>query len=59
VKRYEFIQAHRSCYPVVKMARFLEASTSGYYHWLRRKPSAREKARIALREAIGKRYRFH
>ncbi len=59
MKRYEFIQAHRSCYPVVKMAQFLEVSTSGYYHWLRRKPSAREKKRVALREAIGKRYRFH
>ena len=59
MKRYEFIQAHRSCYPVVKMAQFLEVSTSGYYHWLRRKPSAREKERVALREAIGKYYHFH
>ena len=32
--KYQFIQEHSDQYPVQRMCHLLEASASGYYHWL-------------------------
>jgi len=38
------VRAHRAEHRVATMCRVLEVSTSGYYAWLKREPSLREKA---------------
>jgi putative transposase len=48
VSRYQFIRDHRSRWPVVLMAEVLEVSTSGYFEWLGRAPSARRRRREEL-----------
>ncbi|MDY7094982.1 MAG: IS3 family transposase [Acidobacteriota bacterium] len=40
--RYAFILAEKAFYPVTILCRVLQVSTSGFYAWLRRKPSDRE-----------------
>lgn len=46
------MRANRACYPVTLMCRLLEVSTSGYYAWLKRAPSARSVADAELLEKI-------
>ncbi len=35
------MKAHRADFPIRAMCRVLELSSSGYYDWLKRRPSAR------------------
>ncbi|MDE2875178.1 MAG: IS3 family transposase [Gemmatimonadota bacterium] len=49
---YAFIKAHRARYPLVAMCRALELSSSGYYQWLTRAPSAHSRRDDELRELI-------
>jgi putative transposase len=41
--RYEFIARHRAVWPTGLMCRVLRVSRSGFYEWLRRAPSARDR----------------
>ena len=47
-----FMRAHRAEFRIATMARVLGVSTSGYYAWLKRGRSAREKADSALVERV-------
>jgi putative transposase len=46
------VRAHRACYPVTVMCRLLGVSTSGYYAWRKRAPSARAMSDQELLEQI-------
>jgi putative transposase len=46
------VKANRADYGVATMCRVLEVSRSGYYAWLKRETSARDKANVALLEVI-------
>ncbi|ROO22687.1 IS3 family transposase, partial [Salinisphaera orenii] len=50
--RYATIQRCRSEYPVQLMCRCLKVSTSGFYAWANRSPSARSQANTRLAERI-------
>jgi putative transposase len=39
-ERYAFIDAEKARYPIAKMCVWLDVSTSGYYEWVDRPPSA-------------------
>ena len=47
------MSAHRAVYPVAAMCRVLGVSSSGYYAWAKRTPSARAISDAALIERIG------
>lgn len=52
---YEFIETEKANYPIVKMCRWSKVSTSGFYEWRGRCPSAaaRRRAQLGVRvEAI-------
>ena len=55
--RYQFIEDHRETYPVTRMCRTLNVSSSGYYAWRQRPVSAREMANQKLMEKIKAAYR--
>jgi transposase InsO family protein len=46
--RFQFIQDHRDEFPVTRMCQELAVSSSGYYAWRKRPPSAREMANQEL-----------
>lgn len=46
------IKSNVNHYPISMMCRLLDVSTSGYYSWLSRKPSARAQANELLTEKI-------
>lgn len=50
--RFQFVDDHRSEYPIMLMCRVLAVSRSGYYAWRERPPSAREMANRQLLERI-------
>lgn len=60
--RYEFIDEEKACmnesgkpkYPVVKMCKWLQVSTSGFYEWLKRPLSATAERREYLKLLINK-----
>ncbi|MUK26555.1 IS3 family transposase [Aliivibrio fischeri] len=48
--RFEFISKYSSSVrPVVKLCRYLNVSTSGYYKWLNREPTLRDKYNVELK----------
>jgi putative transposase len=49
---FEFVSAERARYPVARLCQLLGVSTSGFYAWLKRPPSAHAKADDALRQHI-------
>ena len=52
VKVFEFVRAHYALWPVSTQCRVLDVSTSGYYAWLKRAPSKRHQADVALGDRI-------
>jgi putative transposase len=50
--RYEFIQAHRQVFPIQRMCQVLQVSGSGFYAWLKRKPSQRAQVNEHLMRQI-------
>lgn len=51
-EKYAFIEAKKAQYPVVKMCAWFNVSTSGYYEWLERAPSATAERRSQLAALI-------
>jgi transposase InsO family protein len=47
-----FIEDHRDAFPVIRMCKVLAVSSSGYYAWRKRPPSAREMANQELFKKI-------
>lgn len=52
MSRYQFIADHRQTYPIQRMCAVLGVAASGFYDWLRRKPSSRQQANEALGQRI-------
>jgi putative transposase len=50
--RFQFIEDHRTEFPVIRMCKVLDVSPSGYYAWRGRPPSKREMANRELTEKI-------
>ena len=50
--RFRFIRAEKATYPVRVLCRVLRVSTSGFYAWCRRAPSARAREDAALKVEI-------
>ena len=50
--RFQFIEDHREGFPVTRMCKVLNVSSSGYYAWRQRPVSAREMANQELVRAI-------
>src|SRR5205823_10587570 len=50
---FEFVKSNRAEYSVSMMCRLLDVSSSGYYAWLSREPSARKRSDAMLTERIG------
>jgi putative transposase len=50
--RFEFIEEHREEFPIIRMCKELEVSSSGYYAWRGRPPSVREMANQELFKKI-------
>ena len=50
--KYTFIENHKEEFPVLRMCQVLEVSESGYYAWLKREPSERERVDKELGERI-------
>jgi len=46
------VKAHQALYPIATMCRVLEVSTSGYYAWCKRVPSARAQSDAVLGQQI-------
>ena len=51
--RYQFIDAQKKAWPITLMCEMLDVSTSGYYDWDKREPSARSRSNEALDGHIG------
>lgn len=54
--RYSWIKKERKSYPLTLLCRVLQVSTSGYYDWLGRKPSAQQQRRAAIGQAAAQSY---
>jgi transposase InsO family protein len=52
VSRYRFIAEQRNDYPVARLCAVLRVSVSGFYDWLKRRPSVRAQANEALAARI-------
>jgi putative transposase len=52
VSRFRFIDPEKTNHPVRMMCRLLNVSSSGFYDWLGRGPSARDMASLALTATI-------
>jgi putative transposase len=51
--KFEFIDAQKAQYPIVKMCAWLDVSTSGFYEWRGRPASATARRRERLANLIG------
>ncbi len=54
--RCQWIKKHRRRYPLVLMCRVLQVSTSGFYDWTKRAPSAQQQRREKLSQAACRSY---
>lgn len=52
MNRYRFIAGQRALYPLRRLCAVLQVSVSGFYDWLKRKPSRRAQANQALTSRI-------
>lgn len=52
MSRYRFIVRERRNYPVTRLCAVLQVSVSGFYDWLKRTPSRRAQANVALSQRI-------
>jgi putative transposase len=50
--KYAWIQEHRDSFPVATLCGVLGVSTSGYYEWLHRKPSARAERHERIKRCV-------
>lgn len=50
--RYQFIDHHRTVWPIAVQCAVLEVARSGYYAWRQRPPSAQAQRRVALTDRI-------
>ena len=57
--RFRFIAAEKANYPVTVLCHVLQVRRSGFYAWLGRKPSARQRANLAACVHIRAVYREH
>lgn len=57
--KYEFIEAEKANYPIIKMCRWAEVSRAGFYEWRNRTPSATALRRQALAVRIGELFAEH
>ena len=57
--RYQFIDAQKKAWPITLMCEMLDVSTSGYYDWGKREPSARSRSNEALDGHIHAIFRRH
>ncbi|MBC5824304.1 MAG: IS3 family transposase [Candidatus Eremiobacteraeota bacterium] len=53
IEVFKFVKAHQAVYPIATQCRVLQVSSSGYYAWCRRAPSARARADAVFTERIG------
>lgn len=51
--KFTFIAAEKACWPVTVMCRTLDVSTSGFYAWQRRAPSAHDREDVRLKILVG------
>ena len=45
---FRFVSDHQASYPIVTMCKLLGVSSSGYYAWVKRRPSRRSETDAAL-----------
>ena len=57
--RYQFIDAQKKAWPITLMCEVLDVSTTGYYDWFKREPSAQSRSNEALDGHISEIYRHH
>jgi putative transposase len=57
--KYAAVEAEKAAFPVEKMCKWLGASRSGYYEWLRREESARTVSDRALNVHVAAIYKAH
>ena len=57
--RYQFIDAQKKAWPITLMCEVLDVSTTGYYDWFEREPSAQSRSNEALDGHISEIYRHH
>jgi len=51
-EKYRFIKMHKLKFPVEKMCSMFKVSKSGFYHWLKAKPSKRWLKNLHFRDLI-------
>lgn len=54
--KYAWIKEHDKQFPIAVMSLVLQVSTSGYYAWLEREPSAQQQRRQYIAQAVGRSY---